>query len=181
MTTGIILAGGLSRRMGARNKLLEVWNGKPLVRHVADAALASELDAVLVVLGHEAEQVLALLPDGVRTTFAPDYEDGLSATLQAGLAASDGTVMVLLGDMPLVGASHINALLATFNDANPLVAASHEGRLGNPVLFGVGYREALSKLSGDKGARFLLETEPVTLVDIGPAAVRDFDTPEAFA
>ncbi len=180
VTTGIILAGGLSRRMGARNKLLEVWNGKPLMRHVVDAALASELDDVLVVLGHEADTVQAVLPGGVHTVLAPGFMDGLSATLRAGMAASEGPVMVLLGDMPLVSASHINALLAAFNGENPLVAASHEGRLGNPVLFGTPYRNKLLTLTGDKGARSLLETEPVSRVEIGPAALRDFDTPDAF-
>ena len=90
MTTGIILAGGLSRRMGTRNKLLEVWRGKPLLRHVVEAALASDLDDVLVVLGHEADAVRAVLPDGTRTIVAPDHADGLSATLRAGLAATEG-------------------------------------------------------------------------------------------
>ena len=88
--------------------------------------------------------------------------------------------MVLLGDMPMVEAIHINALLSAFDDMNPLVVASHEGQLGNPVLFGVAHRGTLFALGGDKGARSLLESEPVTLVDIGAAALRDFDTPEAF-
>lgn len=180
MTIGIVLAGGLSRRMGARNKLVEVWNGKPLLRHVVDAMLASDLDDILVVLGHEADAVAAVLQSGIPTVLAHDYASGLSATLRAGLLASDGDFMVLLGDMPLVSAFHINALLAVADDENPLVVASHEGQLGNPALFATRYRHTLMALSGDKGGRSLLESEPVTLVDIGPAALRDFDTPEAF-
>ncbi len=110
MTTGVILAAGLSRRMGSRNKLTEPWNGKPLLRHVVDAALASELHAVLVVLGHEAADVLAVLEEGTQTVVAAGYEHGLSATLKAGLRGTTGSVMVLLGDMPLVTASSYQCL-----------------------------------------------------------------------
>lgn len=181
-TTGIILAAGLSRRMGAANKLLTKWRGKPLLRHVVDAAQDSDLDELLLVTGHEAEAVRAIAPE-VRAVHAEDYEAGMGASLAKGAAAVEegANMMVLLGDMPLVEARHINTILAEVGSDRPTIAIDDEGRRGHPVLFPARLRGALMALEADEGGRYILRGENPIIVEIGPAAVQDFDTPAAFA
>ena len=103
---GLVLAGGRSSRMAPRNKLLETVGGEPMVRHVAATALAGGAQPVIVVTGHEAAAVAAALRGLAVTIVAnPDYADGLSTSLRAGLRALpqgiDGA-LILLGDMPEV-------------------------------------------------------------------------------
>ncbi|MEE9315045.1 MAG: nucleotidyltransferase family protein [Rhizobiaceae bacterium] len=183
MITGIILAAGQSRRMGAVNKLVEPWQGKPLVCHVYEAAMASKLDEVIVVTGFEPNKIRSVLA-GARLVHNPDFEAGMAGSISVGaeFAEQGDGVMILLGDMPLVTATHINEILSRFDGgAASIVAATSEGKLGNPVLFGRNYFEALQSLEGDRGARGLIEvTRNLTKVEIGDAGARDFDTQEAF-
>ncbi len=112
-----MLAAGLSSRMG-RNKLLATVAGKPLLRHAVDSALASRLTPLVVVTGHDAAAVRESL-SGLDVTFVqnPDYADGLSTSLRAGLAAlpddCDGG-LVLLGDMPAITPALINRTIEAF-------------------------------------------------------------------
>ncbi len=184
MVVGIILAAGQSKRMGETNKLTEHWRGKPLIRHVFDAAVNSSLDEVIVVTGHEAQDVEAVLP-GARFVHNEDHQSGMGSSIVTGVKAindADG-VMILLGDMPLVTSAHINALLEALSDhGEAIVVATNQGKPGNPVLFGKVYFSELEKLEGDRGARKLIEqSDKVIAVEIGEAAARDFDNPEAFA
>ena len=188
MKTGIILAAGLSRRMGDANKMTKLLHGKPLLRHVAEHALASKLDDVVVVTGHEAETVRSAL-QGLPVTFVdnPSFEQGLSTSIAAGidsLTDKSSHAMILLGDMPFVDAAAIDALLER-SRAEPrhIVSASNRGKRGNPVLWPRAYFEQLSALSGDIGAKHLIarHADDVAEVEIGAAAAMDLDTPEAVA
>ncbi len=184
---GVILAAGQSTRMGSRNKLLEMWNGKSLVCHVADSALASRLERVSAALGHEADAVEAALPEGLGIFVNGDFANGMAGSIRAGIYRLRGLahVMILLGDMPLVTADHINALIAAFENhagSDCIVVATNEGEWGNPVLFGVDFFAELKQLDGDAGARSVMNVhrDKIIEVEIGVAAAKDFDTPEAF-
>lgn len=188
--TALILAGGSSRRMGTENKLLLPLADRPLVRHVAEAALASQADRVLVVTGHDAHAVREALADlPVDWAHAADHGEGLSATLKAGLAALSETadgVLVLLGDMPQVGPSIIDRLIAAFAPAEgrAICVPVSDGARGNPILWDSALVPAMMGLSGDRGARPLLDlfAEQVCEVEMGdPAIHRDVDTPEGYA
>ncbi|MFD0917648.1 NTP transferase domain-containing protein [Pseudahrensia aquimaris] len=186
--SGVILAAGTSSRMGVENKLMRVWRGKPLVRHVYDAAVASDLAVVVSVTGHEADLVASCLPGDAAMTCNGDYANGMAGSIRAGLyrLQGHGPVMILLGDMPLVTTHHINAMLDAFQAAasdNAIVVATHEGKIGNPVIFGKEHFAALKLLEGDRGAGELVRNSADTLikVEIGPAASQDFDTPDAFS
>ena len=89
----VVLAAGRSTRMGAENKLLADIGGKPMVRRVVEAALASRARPVLVVTGHQADGVRAALA-GLEVAFVdnPDYAVGLSSSLKAGIARAAGRV-----------------------------------------------------------------------------------------
>ena len=183
MVVGIILAAGLSRRMGDINKLTKPWKDKPLVRHVYDAAKGSRLDKVIVVGGFEAGKIEAVLA-GADVVHNSDFETGIAGSIKTGVEAAGNAngVMILLGDMPLVTSLHINKMIDSFQgQEGAIVAAVTSGALGNPVLFGQEFFDALTSLEGDRGARKIIESyDRLIKVEIGEAGVRDFDTTQAF-
>ena len=186
----ILLAAGRGTRFGAAPKLLQPLAGRPLVRHAAEAALASGLGPVVVVLGAHADRVGAALDglDLVRVV-NPAYADGLATSLQAGLAAMPATVggaLVLLGDMPRVTARHLAGLADAFRRADPAPSAVvpiHAGRRGNPVLLNLGLLgPALAGLSGDQGAgRLLAGRADVLECPMDAGVGLDVDTPDGLA
>lgn len=183
----LVLAAGRSTRMGDRNKLLEQFDGKPLVLHAVEAALASQAESTLVVTGHQQEAVEKLLPkERVRIVHNPNYEQGLSTSLHAGLSALpedvDGAV-VLLGDMPKVSAAIIDRLIAAFApvEGRSICLPMREGHRGNPVLFARRYFPKVMAIAGDLGARPLLGTYPDQVAEVpmpDDAVLTDVDTPE---
>jgi molybdenum cofactor cytidylyltransferase len=183
----IVLAAGRSTRMGAENKLLADIGGKPMVRRVVEAALASTARPVLVVTGHMAADVAkALAGLDVVPIANPDYATGLASSLKAGIrevpADCDGA-LILLGDMPRVAVEHIDRLIDAFAAApDAIIVPVHEGRQGNPVLWPLRYFPQLLHLEGDAGAKRLIAVHgaQVREVEIGSDAVfADVDTPEA--
>jgi molybdenum cofactor cytidylyltransferase len=184
----IVLAAGRSTRMGGPNKLLAEIGGKPLVRFVAEQALASRATPVVVVTGHERAKVEAALA-GLRVRFAhnPDYAAGLSTSLKAGLAALPGEVdgaIVCLGDMPQVTAALIDRMLEAFDPERGalVVVPTIDGKRGNPVVWSRRFFPDLMALEGDVGARHLIATyaDAVTEVPLeDSAALTDVDTPDA--
>jgi CTP:molybdopterin cytidylyltransferase MocA/xanthine/CO dehydrogenase XdhC/CoxF family maturation factor len=186
-TTGLVLAAGMSSRMG-RNKLTVPVAGKPMVRHVVEAALASRLESVTVVTGHDAAAVeVALEGLPVRFLHNPDYAAGLSTSLRVGIADCDADgVMVLLGDMPGITGSLMDRAIAAFDPAagRAICIATARGERGHPVLLGRQFFGELGKLTGDRGARALIEANAALLCEIeasDPGPLTDIDTPEALA
>jgi molybdenum cofactor cytidylyltransferase len=185
----IVLAAGRSSRMGGPNKLLAGFGGKKLVRLVTERVLGSRADGATVVTGHQAERVReALAGTNVRFADNPDYASGLAGSLKAGIHAlpadADGA-MVVLGDMPGVGTTDFDALIAAFARASgrAIVRATHAGKRGNPVILPRSVFPAVELLEGDVGARHLVEAGAVEVVDveIGEGAGIDVDTPDALA
>lgn len=184
----IVLAAGRSSRMGGPNKLLAEIGGRPLVRIVAEAALASRARPVIVVTGHQRERVEAALAGlDVVLVHNPAYADGLSASLKAGIAAvppaADGAI-ICLGDMPQVDARLIDRLLTAFDpERGALVAVpTIGGKRGNPVVWSRRFFSDLSTLTGDVGARGLIASYPEAVVEVATtddAALTDVDTPDA--
>ena len=185
---GLILAAGRSTRMGGPNKLLEEINGKALMRHVAEHILASRAKPIIVVTGHQKERVERALA-GLPVTFVhnPDFADGLSTSLKAGIAAvpaeADGAI-VCLGDMPQVSAKLIDRLIAAFDPARGalVVIPTIEGKRGNPVLWSRRFFPDLATVEGDVGARHLIGGYAEAVVEVpleDAAALTDVDTPEA--
>lgn len=186
----IVLAAGRSTRMGAANKLLAELGGTAVVRRVAEAALASQARPVLVVTGHQAEAVRSALA-GLDVTFVanPDFAQGLSTSLKAGLRALSGEAdgaLILLGDMPRIAAGDLDRLIALFaaEGGEAIIAPLHEGKRGNPVVWPRAYFAEMLELEGDAGAGRLLaaHADRVRGIDLGTDAIHaDVDTPEALA
>lgn len=179
---GIILAAGTSSRLGRPKQLLD-YRGKPLLQHVIDNARASRLDEVVLVLGANWERIeTAVDCSDVHLVVNPNFSQGQSTSLIAGVNALhpgvDG-VLFLLGDQPGVTAKIIDAELGAF-DGNPrmIVMTDWQGTPTHPVLFGRGYFAEFHTLTGDTGAKPIIQRsrEHIHLVAIDRPAPRDVDT-----
>jgi molybdenum cofactor cytidylyltransferase len=186
----LMLAAGQARRMGkdGPHKLLAEFDGVPLVRRTADMLQASQASPVVTVTGHRREEIEAALA-GLDLTLQhnPDYAYGMAASLTTGfslpaLAEADG-VLVMLADMPAIATVHVDSLISAFAKAGGgvFVRSVSDGKRGNPIIIPRAAYPAVLRLEGDVGARALIESSglPVIDVDIGPAAHLDVDTPEA--
>ena len=186
----IILAAGQSRRMGDINKLLARIDGLPMVQRTTDAVLHSRASSVVVVTGHEAARIRAVLVDRrVTIVDCPDYKAGLSASLRAGLNAipadCDGA-LVVLGDMPLVTPAQLDKLIAAFDplEARAICVPTWKGKRGNPVLWARRFFTEMTVVSGDVGARHLIgeNIDAVAEVPMEDSNILvDVDSPAALA
>lgn len=185
----VVLAAGTSSRMGS-NKLLAELSGKPLLRHAVEAALGSAARPVIVVTGHDADKVKAALA-GLDITFVdnPNYAEGLSTSLKAGIRAApqecDGA-MILLGDMPGVSSALLNKLIASFDTSEDraICIATHHGKHGNPVLWARRFFPEIVGVTGDIGAKSLIGTYGDLICEVeadNDAPLTDIDTPQALA
>ena len=161
-----------------------------MIARTLGAAGAGGADAVLLVLGHDADRLRDACP-GTDWVHAADHAEGLAASLRCGIARADrdgwDAALVCLGDMPLVLPATLRRRVAAWRDARPrpdAVLPVSGGRRGNPVLWDRGMFPLLLELRGDVGARSLLD-RPRTLVlaldTADDAVLEDFDTPQALA
>ena len=183
---GLLLAAGRSSRMGGSHKLRALFEGVALLTrsvHVLNEALSA---APLVVLGHDAAGMAKLIPDNVPTVLNPDFADGLSTSLRIGISAlgedCDG-VLIHLADMPAVTAEHLKRLAQAFvkSGGAAVVRATNGGKRGNPVILPRSLFGQVTRLTGDMGARSIIESYAGRVIDVelGEAASVDVDTPDA--
>jgi molybdenum cofactor cytidylyltransferase len=199
----IILAAGSSSRMGAgRHKLLLPLGNRPVLAHVVTATLASRARPIVIVLGHQAEQVRRhiatfTVSPAIISVENPHYLQGMSTSLRAGLQtliqnenthgqifhSLDG-VIILLGDQPLMTPHIIDALSTCKQTTGKrIIAPLYNGKRGNPVLFDVSLFPELLEISGDEGARSVIERhkQEVATIELSDAmASYDVDTWEAY-
>jgi nicotine blue oxidoreductase len=181
---GLLLAAGAGRRFGKPKALVEL-GGEALVTRAVRVLAAGGCDPVLVVLGADAERVRPLLPASVRAVRAPDRDEGMGASLRAGLralAALDPVpeaALVHLVDLPDVGAGAV-ARVGAHAAPDAVARAAYSGRPGHPVLLGSWWwDEIASGAAGDRGARYWLAgRRDLRLVECGDlAGGADVDTP----
>ena len=201
-TAAIILAAGSSSRMGSgRHKLLLPLHDRPVLAHVLDATLASQAHPIILVLGHQADQVHErIAPYSAHPDLSilenVDYLQGMSTSMGLGIQtllsydytkSSDGEIdsaLVLLGDQPLITSREIDALIATYRTTGKrIIAPTYDGKRGNPILFDASLFPELLEVTGDEGGRSVLERhrDEIATVEMGnPLANIDVDTWEAY-
>ena len=185
--SGLVLAAGSSSRMGGPHKLRALFDGVPLLARAVDILAIGLGSPPVVVLGHDAAAMKTLLAGReAQIIVNQDYAEGLSTSLRMGVSALPPTcdgVLIHLADMPAVVASDINTLNYAFVKAGgtAIVRATHGGKRGNPVILPRSVFSLLTKLTGDMGARAIIEGFGGTVIDVelGLAASLDVDTPEA--
>lgn len=171
----MVLAAGAGRRFAPdRPKQLAHVDGRPLLAHALDAAHA--LDDVVLVLGARADEILmAVDPGTARVVVAEDWDEGLSASLRAGVAAAAGAerVVIVLGDQPRVTAAAVRAVAEAAPGADA-VRARYGADPGHPIALGLRLMARVPGLRGDVGARDLLAGADVVEVDV-PGDPADVD------
>ena len=185
-TAGIVLAAGTSVRFGSLKPLFKVGNDT-ILSMVIDAAVKSDLDRIVLVLGYRSDEIIAnigyhLHDPRLRTVINPRYQAGMSSSIQRGLVEimdEFPSVMIILGDQPLLDSATINMLLDRFraSDKNICVPAC-KGTRGLPVCFGKRFFADIMKITGDIGAREIIQKnqEHVLTVEIeNPDCFFDMD------
>jgi molybdenum cofactor cytidylyltransferase len=170
MISAILLAAGQSKRMG-KPKLLMPFGRSTIIEQAVDNLLGSAADEVIVVLGDRGEAVRRLIAERpVKLAFNPDYVQGMSTSIVAGLNLVDhrtSAVMLALGDQPLIDSQTINRLIAGFLSHDKGIAVpTYRGDRGHPVIFNMTYKEPLLALKGDVGARQIIKENPGDILEV---------------
>lgn len=188
-TAGIILAAGTSTRMG-RPKQLQPFKGRCLLQWVVEAALGSNLDTVVLVLGHEFETMIRALGDltlhpRLVTAFNYRFREGQAYSLRAGLGLVKDefpSVMFLLGDQPFITPGFLDLLLERFwTSEKGICVPIHAGKRGNPTIFHRVFYRLLLELEGDQGGRRIIEEHPEEVLPVEieePLWLMDVDSEE---
>jgi molybdenum cofactor cytidylyltransferase len=180
----------MSTRLG-RNKLLLSFKGQPLIAHAVDTLLASAVDEIIVVLGHEGDQVRAAIGEKrIRFVENPDYQQGLSTSVRAGFAAipsHTSAIMIYLADQPLLEPGDVNFLIRAFAEAGKtgksIVVPFFRGQRGNPVIVNSSYQNSVVGIAGDTGCRRVIKQNPDQVLTVEMETdhvVRDIDTIEDY-
>jgi len=187
MICAVVLAAGLSSRMGAQ-KLLLPFGGKTVISHIVEKILASNVDEVYVVAGHQADRTSTELSGlDVSIVNNPNYESGMLSSVRCGLnnlPEKCRAVLVALGDQPSVTAELINQMLQAFEQTEKTILVPlYQGKRGHPVLFSRQYHDEIMTDYDEVGLRGLLHGHPdeVFEMPVSTASVlSDMDYPEDY-
>lgn len=190
--SAIVLAAGLSSRMGAVNKLFLPFGKQTVLEITLEQIGAAGLPEILVVAGHEQERVRDLLQNTLyKLVENPDYRQGMSSSIKAGVTAArpdTAGFMICLADMPLINGAEYRRLAEALKNAleadpKAIVQPRFGEQTGNPVLFSAHYRAALLALEFPEGARPIVQVNRDHIVPVSmptDAVLLDADTPEAY-
>lgn len=179
--TGLVLAAGEGTRMGGTKQLVDI-DGTPMLSVTVGVALASQLDRVVVVLGHEAEAVAPVVPAGADVVVNPQHRRGNLTSFRCGVeAAAGGPVMLLLGDMPTMTVEIIDTCLAAFEQEEPwALVASYRDGVGHPYVFSSRAVTRSHDYEGRKALFHMLREQTagrVLYLDFERDRPRDLNTP----
>ena len=190
-TAGIVLAAGMSKRFGQPKQLLKLGD-KYLLEWVLDAALASRLSRIVLVLGHEHQRIMQRLgplmtQPRLQVVINRRYREGQSQSLRAGLSEvrkEFSAAMFLLGDQPRLRSATIDHLLECFwNSRKSICVPVYRGIRGNPTIFGRSMYGKLMAIEGDVGARNVIRDNPQLVLQVeldDPACFNDIDVPSDY-
>ena len=180
----VVLAAGEARRFGACKQLV-AFQGKPLLQHVIDAALALPHKRLIVVTGKYDQEIKKAfeggMVSGAEQVYNPDWPEGMSSSIRLGcqvLGSDCDQILVLLADQVLVSTDELFALIDA-TDSTGIACAGFSGTVGPPALFGSAFYPALLSLNAENGAKKIL-INPENHVRVVPMASAgwDVDTPE---
>lgn len=193
MIPAVVLAAGLSTRMGGRPKaLLSLPGGQTFIARIVDTFLAAGVAEIVVVVGHEAQavqQALTAIDPAVRTIVNPGYRSGQFSSVLAGLNAVDRpevrAMLMTLVDVPLVSPATVKAVLERFETTGaPVVRPVRSDRHGHPVLIGRPLFSLLRSANEAQGAKPVVRAHVSSAGDVevdDENAFSDVDTPEEYA
>jgi|TARA_Y100000310_G_C20655154_1_gene801604 molybdenum cofactor cytidylyltransferase len=187
MISAILLAAGQSKRMNGENKLTKKIKGIPLVKYSIQNILASSIDELIIVLGYQKEIIEKLIDenDKIKIAFNKDFKNGISYSIKVGiscLSEKSESFFICLGDMPMVNKNIYNQLIKSRSN-NKIIVPTYKGQQRNPVLFDKSMKRKIMNITGDAGAKKILELnkDKILNVEINDQSItKSFDTKDNF-
>ena len=187
MISAILLAAGQSKRMKGENKLTKKIQGIPLIKLSVKNILASSIDELIIVLGHQKEIIEKLIDknEKIKFVFNKNFESGIASSIKTGLSnLSEKTeaFFICLGDMPMVNKDTYNQLIKSRNNKE-IIVPNYKGQQGNPVLFSKSTKEKIMTIQGDVGAKKILELNKGKILNVeinNQSIKKDFNTKDDF-
>ena len=187
MISAILLASGQSKRMNGENKLTKKIQGIPLIKHSVKNILSSSVDELIVVLGYQKKIIEKLIGknEKIKTVFNENFENGIASSIKTGLnhfSEKTEAFFICLGDMPLVNYNIYNQLIKS-KDNKKIIVPIYKGKQGNPVLFDKSMKEKIMNISGDAGAKKILESNKDKILNLeinDQNITKGFDTQDNF-
>ncbi|HEX9869595.1 MAG TPA: nucleotidyltransferase family protein [Candidatus Tectomicrobia bacterium] len=185
---GVVLAAGESRRMGQPKQLLP-FGEHTILERVVDTLLTAGVGEVIVVLGHLAERVGAVLGDRpVRTVINASYRQGMLSSVKCGVRAIDASydaALFALGDQPHIDCAVVSEVIRAYRAGSAgIVIPCYGGKKGHPIIINLQrYREAIVNLPDDAGLNVLMQehADDVHLIDAATEdIIRDIDVPDDY-
>ena len=161
MISAILLAAGQSKRMVGENKLAKKIQGVPLIKLSVKNILTTSIDELIIVLGYQKEIIEKLIVknEKIKFVFNKDFESGMASSVKAGLnhlSKNTEAFFICLGDMPMVNHDIYNQLIKS-KDNKEIIVPTYKGQQGNPVLFDKSMKEIVMNITGNVGAKKILE------------------------
>jgi len=187
MISAILLAAGQSKRMNGENKLIKEIQGIPLIKLSVKNILASSIDELIIVLGHQKEIVEKLIDkhEKIKFVFNKDFESGMASSIKTGLDNLSEKIeafFICLGDMPMINQDVYNQLIRSRNNKE-IIVPTYKGQQGNPILFSKSMKSIIISIEGDIGAKKILEQnkDKILKVKIDDINItKDFNTKDNF-
>ena len=187
MISAILLAAGQSKRMNGENKLIKKIQGIPLIKHSVKNILATSIDELIIVLGYHKEIIKKLIDknEKIKFVFNKDFENGMASSIKTGLNNLSGKTeafFICLGDMPMVSHDIYNQLIKS-KDNKKIIVPTYKGQQGNPILFDKTMKEKVIDISGDIGAKKILELNKNKLFNLetnDKNVIKNFNTQDSF-
>ncbi len=187
MISAILLAAGQSKRMNGENKLAKEIQGIPLIKLSVKNILASSINELIIVLGHQKEIIEKLIDknEKIKFVFNKDFESGMASSIKTGLnnlSEKTEAFFICLGDMPMINQDVYNQLIRSRNNKE-IIVPTYKGQQGNPILFSKSMKSIIISIEGDIGAKKILEQNKdkilkVKIDDIN--IIKDFNTKDNF-
>ena len=197
MISAILLAAGQSKRMNGENKLIKEIEGIPLIKYSVKNILGSTVDELIIVTGYQKEIIENIIDKNKKIKFVynKDFSNGMASSINAGLceiSTKAKNFFISLADMPNVNQNIYNKLIKGKNSYNvklkpenrkEIIIPTSDGKDGNPVLFSIFMKNDVMKISGDRGAKEIIENKKNKILRIpfeGDGVILDFDTQDNF-
>ena len=187
MISAILLAAGQSKRMIGENKLAKKIRGVPLIKHSVKNILAASIDELIIVLGYQKEIIEKLIDknEKIKFVFNKNFESGMASSIKTGLDNLSGKTeafFICLGDMPMVNHDIYNQLIKS-KDNNEIIVPNYKRQQGNPVLFNKSMKGKIMNITGDVGAKKILELNKDKILNLeidDQSITKGFDTQDNF-
>jgi molybdenum cofactor cytidylyltransferase len=188
LVSAILLAAGESNRMGQSKQLMS-FGQSTIIERTIDSLLNSAVSETIAVLGYKEEEIRkAIIRKPIKIAINPDYQQGMSTSIIAGLKQIDKrarAVLIALGDQPFIDSQTISNLVEAFvANKKGIIVPVYQGKRGNPVILAIRYKGELLHLKGDVGGREIIKCHPDDVLEVAvncEGVLLDIDTAEDYS